>query len=125
MPPTVEPPGDPGRLSASAPGRVPGLSAATRVVGVVGDPVAHSLSPLLHNTAFAALGVDVVSVGFPGAAGSAPEALSGARALGICGLSVTMPHKEAVARAVDELTPQAARLDAVNCVVAADTGWLG
>ena len=45
------------------------LSAATTVVGVIGDPVAHSLSPLLHNTAFAQLGLDWVSVGFPVPAG--------------------------------------------------------
>ena len=47
------------------------------VVGVIGDPVAHSLSPLLHNTAFAELGLDWVSVGFPVPAGSAAEALPG------------------------------------------------
>ena len=69
------------------------------MVGVIGDPVAHSLSPLLHNTAFAELGLDWVSVGFPVAAGRAADALAGARALGIRGLSVTMPHKEAVAGA--------------------------
>ncbi len=125
MPPTVAPTPDPGRHAAPGPGRVPDLSAATSVVGVIGDPVSHSLSPLLHNPAFAALGVDWVSVGFPVAAGSAAEALSGARALGIRGLSVTMPHKEAVAVAVDELTPGAARLAAVNCVIAGESGWLG
>jgi shikimate dehydrogenase len=102
-----------------------GISAATRVVGVIGDPVGHSLSPLLHNTAFAALAIDWVSVGFPVAEGEAVRALSGARALGIRGLSVTMPHKNAVARALDELTPEAARLGAVNCVIATDDGWLG
>jgi len=102
-----------------------GITAATRVVGVIGDPVGHSLSPLLHNTAFAALGIDWVSVGFPVAAGEGVRALSGARALGIRGLSVTMPHKDAVARALDELTAEAARLGAVNCVIATDDGWLG
>lgn len=91
-------------------------SAATSVVGVMGDPVTQSLSPLLHNTAFADLGLDWVSVGFPVGAGQAPAALAGVRALGIAGLSVTMPHKSAVAGLVDELTPTAARLGAVNCV---------
>ena len=75
------------------------LSAATTVVGVIGDPVAHSLSPLLHNTAFAELGLDWVSLGFSVPTGSAADALTGAVALGIRGLSVTMPHKEAVAAA--------------------------
>ncbi|MGH9098493.1 MAG: hypothetical protein ACRDWB_13840, partial [Acidimicrobiales bacterium] len=58
------------------------LSAATTVVGVIGDPVAHSLSPRLHNVAFAALGLDWVSVGFRVEEGNAAAALDGARALG-------------------------------------------
>ncbi len=95
-------------------GREP--SAATTVVGVMGDPVAHSLSPRLHNAAFDALGLDWVSLGFRVRSGHAVDALVGARALGIRGLSVTMPHKEAVAGAVDTLTATAARLGAVNCV---------
>jgi shikimate dehydrogenase len=93
------------------------LSAATTVVGVIGDPVAHSLSPLLHNTAFAELGLDWVSIGFRVAAGRAGEALVGARALGLRGLSVTMPHKEAAAVLVEQRSPLADRLGAVNCVV--------
>lgn len=92
-------------------------SAATAVVGVMGEPVAHSLSPLLHNTAFAALGLDWVSVGFPVPDGDAGRAVEGLRALGLRGVSVTMPHKAAVAAAVDELAPVAARLGAVNCVL--------
>lgn len=96
------------------------LSAATRVVGVIGDPVAHSLSPRLHNVAFAALGLDWVSVGFRVANGNAAAALDGARALGLKGLSVTMPHKDDVAAHVDRLTPMAERLGAVNCVTNID-----
>jgi shikimate dehydrogenase len=87
------------------------------VVGVIGDPVSHSLSPLLHNAAFDALGLDWVSVGLPVPAGSAPVAMAGARALGIAGLSVTMPHKSVVAGLVDDRSPLAERLGAVNCVL--------
>jgi shikimate dehydrogenase len=101
------------------------LSAATTVVGVIGDPVAHSLSPLLHNTAFAQLGLDWVSVGFRVVAGSAGDALIGARALGVRGLSVTMPHKDAVADLVDRRSPLADRLGAVNCVVNGEQGSFG
>jgi shikimate dehydrogenase len=111
-------------MSADAEGRArhgrlvsgPDLSAATAVVGVIGDPVDHSLSPRLHNAAFAAMGLDWVSVGFAVAAGRTAEALRGASALGIRGLSVTMPHKELVAPLADRLGPEAARLNAVNCV---------
>ncbi|MGO9456472.1 MAG: shikimate dehydrogenase [Acidimicrobiales bacterium] len=91
-------------------------SAATAVVGVIGDPVGHSLSPLIHNTAFGALGLDWVSVGFAVPEGAAPGAVAGMRALGLAGLSVTMPHKAEVAGLVDECTPVAARLGAVNCL---------
>lgn len=92
-------------------------SAASTVVGVMGDPIAHSLSPLLHNTAFALLGLDWVSVGFPVPSGAAAEALAAVVPLGIAGLSVTMPHKRAAAELADQLTPIAARLQAVNCLV--------
>ena len=101
----------------------PGLTAATQVVGVIGFPIGHSLSPLLHNTAFAQLGIDWVSVGFPVPPGHSAVALAGARALGVRGLSVTMPHKENVAAAADHLSPEAARLGAANCVVEVDGAW--
>jgi len=91
-------------------------SAASAVVGVIGHPVGHSLSPLLHNAAFDALGLDWVSVAFSVPAGAAPDALVGMRALGLVGLSVTMPHKHVVAGLVDQCTPVAERLGAVNCV---------
>lgn len=96
------------------------LSAGTTVVGVIGDPVAHSLSPRLHNLAFAHLGLDWVSVGFRVVAGDAPAALGGARALGIRGLSVTMPHKAEVAAHLDRLSELAERVGAVNCVTNVD-----
>jgi shikimate dehydrogenase len=101
------------------------LSAATTVVGVIGDPVAHSLSPLLHNAAFEEMGLDWVSVGFRVASGSAGDALAGARALSLRGLSVTMPHKHAVSTLLDTLTPIARRLEAVNCVSIDESGPRG
>lgn len=103
----------------------PWPSPSSRVVGVVGDPVAHSLSPLLHNAAFDAMGLDWVSVGFKVSAGEVPDALRGMRALGLAGLSVTTPHKDAAAGAVDELSPAAERLGAVNCIVPRDGKLVG
>lgn len=92
------------------------LSARTQVAGVIGDPIGHSLSPAIHNAAFAALGLDWVYVALPTPQGAAEQAVHGMRALGIRGLSVTMPHKEQVIAALDELTADAARLGAVNCI---------
>lgn len=100
-----------------------GLSASTTVVGVIGHPVVHSLSPRLHNIAFAALGLDWVSLGFDVPVGSLSEALTGMRALGIRGLSVTMPHKTSAAALVDRRSALADRLGAINCV-ANDDGVL-
>jgi shikimate dehydrogenase len=95
------------------------------VVGVIGDPIAHSLSPRLHNAAFDALGLDWVSVAFPVRAGMTAAALTGMRALEIAGLSVTMPHKEAAFAALDDNTEVARRLGAVNCVTWRDGALVG
>ncbi len=86
------------------------------MAAVIGDPVRHSLSPVLHNAAFAALGLDWAYLAFEVGRGDVADAVAGVRALGIDGLSVTMPHKEDVARAVDRLSATAERLGAVNTV---------
>lgn len=89
---------------------------STTVAGVIGDPIAHSRSPQIHNAAYAALGLDWVFVAFPTPAGSGAAALDAMRALGIAGLSVTMPHKHDAVGACDELSETATRLGVVNTV---------
>ena len=84
----------------------------------------HSLSPAIHNAAFRALGLDWVYVAFEVAPGRVPEALAGMWALGIAGLSVTLPHKEDAAAAVDDLSATATALGAANTVVVGDDGRL-
>ncbi len=88
------------------------------MAAVIGDPVHHSLSPVLHNAAFDAMGIDWVYVALPVPTGAGAAAVAAMRTLGIAGLSVTMPHKADVAASVDRLTPVAARLAAVNTVTA-------
>jgi shikimate dehydrogenase len=100
------------------------INGATRVAGVIGDPVTHTRSPAIFNAAFAATGLDWVYVAFPVPAGSGHDAVRAARALGLAGLNVTMPHKVDAARACDELTPDAAALGVVNVVTATDAGRL-
>lgn len=85
----------------------------------------HSLSPVLHNAAFAALDLDWAYVAFDVPAGSAGAALEGMRALGISGLSVTTPHKDDAAGLVDRLSPVAERLGAVNTVVRTGRSLVG
>jgi shikimate dehydrogenase len=90
---------------------------ATQVAAVIGDPVAHSLSPVIHNAAFAAAGIDATFVALPVSAADLPMAVAGARAFGLLGLSVTMPHKSAIVSHLDDVRHDAAALGAVNCVV--------
>lgn len=95
-------------------GRLP--AGTTRLAGVIGDPVRHSLSPTLLNTAFQRAGVDWVYTAFEVPAGRDGDAIAAVRALGLGGLNVTMPHKTAVCAHVDGLSGAAATLGAVNCV---------
>lgn len=94
----------------------PPITGATRSAIVIGDPVRHSLSPQIHNAAFAALGLDWCFLAMPVQRGQAGAALDAMRTLGIDGCSVTMPHKEVVASSVDVLMPAARALGSVNCV---------
>jgi len=93
-----------------------GVLGSTTVAGVIGHPIRHSLSPLLFNAAFAATDLDWVYAAFDVAEGAGVDAIAAMRALGLGGLSVTMPHKDAAATAVDRLSPEAEALAAVNCV---------
>ena len=92
------------------------ITGATRVAGVIGDPVRHSLSPALHNAAYEALGLDWVFLAFEVPDGGASAALDAARALGFVGLAVTMPHKAAIASLCDERSAGADDLRSVNTV---------
>ena len=105
--------------------RRPPISGGTRLAAVIGAPVRHSLSPTLLNTAFAEAGLDWHFMALEVAEGQAGEALDAVRALGLVGLSVTMPHKAAVAAAVDHRTDEAEALDAVNCVVVEEDRLVG
>jgi shikimate dehydrogenase len=102
--------------------RVATPTAATQVAAVIGAPVRHSLSPVIHNAAFAAAGLDWVFVALEVAPGRAADAVAAMRVLGLRGLAVTMPHKHAVSVAVDEVDQAAAALRSVNTVVLRDDG---
>jgi shikimate dehydrogenase len=111
-------------VTSGDPAQLARLSGATRVAGVIGSPVRHSLSPALHNAAFQALGLDWVYVAFEVAPGTVPEALAGMKAFGLGGLNVTMPHKDAAFAAVDHLDAPAAALRTVNTIVPSADGTL-
>ena len=102
------------------------ISASTGLLGVLGDPIRHSLSPLMHNAAIAALGLDWVYLALPAPAEHLGAVVQGLEAMGCRGLSVTIPHKQSVAALCRELSPLAQRVGAVNTLVPMDGGgWFG
>lgn len=102
------------------------VTGTTSLVGLLGDPVRHSLSPVMHNAALAALGLDWVYLALPAPAADLETILRALEAVDCRGLNVTIPHKQAAARLSTELTALAFRLDAVNTLVRRpEGGWLG
>jgi shikimate dehydrogenase len=93
------------------------ISGKTRVCAIIGDPVEHSLSPVMHNAAFKELGLNLVYVAFKVTKNGLKEAISGARSLGLLGLNVTMPHKNAVMSYLDETDSTAEAIGAVNTIL--------
>jgi len=106
-------------------GFVLGISGTTALVGIIGWPVAHSLSPALHNAAFAACGLNMAYVPLPVSSDRVSEAVTGLRALGFVGANVTIPHKTAVVPLLDEIDDEARLAGAVNTVVVRDERLAG
>jgi shikimate dehydrogenase len=101
------------------------LTAETRLVGLIGDPVSHSLSPRMQNAAFAARGLDWAYVPLPVKSERLEEAVRGLVGLGFAGVNVTIPHKTAVLSFCDELDAVAERAGSVNTIVVDDDRVLG
>ncbi len=94
----------------------PAINGNTRVYAVLGHPVEHSLSPDMHNAAFQELGLNAVYVALPSPPEQIEAALHGLRALNLAGVNVTVPHKSAVLPFLDEITPIAQKIGAVNTI---------
>lgn len=110
------------------------MNGNTQVFGILGDPVHHSKSPVMHNLAFAHCGINAAYLPFH--AVDIKEAVVGLRGLSISGVSVTIPHKESIIPLLDEVDPVAQKIGAVNtvetCVVdgkkllrGSNTDWIG
>lgn len=93
------------------------LTGRTKVLGIIGHPVAHSLSPLMQNAALEAVGIDCIYVPFPVRPAELPSAIMGIRTLGIAGFNVTIPHKTAILGLVDDISREAELIGAVNTVI--------
>lgn len=108
------------------------ITAHSSLCLIIGDPVSHSLSPAMHNAAYASAGLKFVMGAAHVTAENLVDAIKGVRALGVRGLAVTMPHKVTIMPLLDALVPTAEAIGAVNTVVLEDgkltgfnTDWLG
>lgn len=101
------------------------INAETEVFGVIGDPIGHSLSPAIHNTAFRQLGLNKVLVPFLIPAGTAVASLEELAWLGVKGFSVTIPHKEAVLPMLARKDGAVDRIGSCNTMVRQDGEWVG
>lgn len=104
---------------------MPPITGKTKLLGVIGYPVGHSLSPVMHNAALQAMASDYVYAAFPIAPEDLTIAIAGLGASGIQGLSVTIPHKQAVMPLLTQITETARQAGAVNTLWRDGHGWQG
>lgn len=96
---------------------MPQITGKTRIVGLFGHPVSHTLSPLMHNAAFAALNLPYAYLPFAVEPARLADGVQAIRALDLRGVNVTIPHKEQVMHFLDQVTPEAELIGAVNTIV--------
>jgi shikimate dehydrogenase len=96
------------------------ITGKTRICGVIGDPIEHSLSPTMHNAAFKEIGLDLVFLAFKVTPDQVENAVKGVRSLNILGLNVTMPHKNKIISYLDKLDPTAEYLKSANTILNAN-----
>jgi len=101
------------------------ISGNTKVIAIFGDPISHTMSPAMHNAAFAEMGLDYVYVPFHVKPEELGSAVRGLKALGFAGANITVPHKERVLEFLDEVDPFAGKLGAVNTIVNRDGKLIG
>ena len=101
------------------------ITGKTKVLGIIGDPVEHSLSPVMHNAAIVDLGLDYIYVPFSVKQGNLSEALTGFGVVNLQGFSITIPHKQKIIPLLTEISDDAVNIGAVNTVWRTANGWKG
>jgi shikimate dehydrogenase len=101
------------------------IAGTTKLLGIIGHPVEHSLSPLMQNAALAKLGLDYVYLPFPVQPQNLKQALDGFAAINVVGFNATIPHKRAIIPLLSEIEPIAQAVGAVNTVVRRNDKWIG
>jgi shikimate dehydrogenase len=101
------------------------ITGTTKLLGVIGHPVEHSLSPAMHNAALANLGLNYVYLPFPIKPEDLETAIKGFAAVGVVGFSITIPHKQTIIPLLSEISPLAQAVGAVNTVIRKNDQWIG
>lgn len=101
------------------------ITGQTKIVGIIGDPIKHSRSPLIHNAAIAELGLDYVYVPFHVEPDNLGAAIEGFKATNVVGINVTIPHKQNVMSYLDEISKEATLIGAVNTLIFRDGAIIG
>lgn len=102
------------------------ITGKTKLLGVIGHPVEHSLSPIMHNAAIAHLGLDYVYLPLPVHPDNLQVAISGFAAIDLVGFNITIPHKQAIKSLIAEISPTAKAIGAINTVWQTSNGtWAG
>lgn len=103
----------------------PVITGKTKLLGVIGYPIEHSLSPIMHNAAIAHLNLDYIYLPFPIMPEQLEQAVKGFEAIGVQGFSITIPHKQAILPLLADVTDIGKAIGAVNTVWRSDQGWSG
>ncbi len=101
------------------------ITGKTKLLGIMGAPVEHSLSPVMHNAAIAELGADYIYVPFPVKKVNLNKAIAGFEAIGVQGFNITIPHKQSIIPLLSKVTNIAKMVGAVNTVWYTESGWKG
>ena len=101
------------------------ITGKTKLLGIIGNPVEHSLSPVMHNAAIANLGLDYAYVPFPVQQGDLAQAIVGFGVVNLQGFSITIPHKQDIMPLLTEISDDAVNIGAVNTVWRTQAGWKG
>lgn len=101
------------------------ITGKTKLLGIIGDPVEHSLSPVMHNAAIASLGLDYIYVPFPVKQGDLAQVIAGFSAFELEGFSITIPHKQEIMPFLSVISQDAKNIGAVNTVWRTVDGWQG
>ncbi|MEK7841501.1 MAG: shikimate dehydrogenase [Deltaproteobacteria bacterium] len=101
------------------------ITAKAKILGIFGYPIRHTISPAMHNAVIKALGLDMIYLPFEIKPSNLRDAVNGIKGIGMLGVNITIPHKEAVMKLLDDISEEARLIGAVNTIVNKDNRLIG